>query len=189
MPDFPAPFNSNQAFFQTTEPITYQLAANEDAARRRGTSQAGATGTSPPRPDPKQVFQTLTAAVTGLGDVLNKGQDVSGALATLANALASFTQSLTVAPPPPPPPTPPAQTPPAQNTGGGPLPPALVNPPPAPPFGIARPNPSAGPNQAFIELPVGTERAGLPPQPPMKPEPPIGLYPPEAGAPVFWTTP
>ncbi|MBM3270356.1 MAG: hypothetical protein FJZ01_22200 [Candidatus Sericytochromatia bacterium] len=189
MPDFPAPFSTSQPFFQTSEPITFQLQANEEAARRRSAANAGA-GAPPPaapaggaqKPDPRQVFQTLSAAVTNLGEVLNKGQDVSSALATLANALATFTTALNPAAPPP------QNAPaPAQNAGVGQLPPALRNPPPAPPTGIAPPNPSAGPNQAFIELPVGAERGGLPPQPVFKPEPPVGLYPASAGAPAFWT--
>ncbi len=192
MPDFPTPFSSSQPFFQTSEPITFQLQANEEAARRRAAASAGASSSSTTasttasttvvggnRPDPKQVFQTLTAAVTSLGDVLNKGQDVSGALAQLATALATFTQSLS-------PTTATAQT---SNTPVGQLPPALRNPPPAPPLGIAPPNPSAGPNQAFLELPPGAERGGLPPQPVFKPEPPVGLYPASAGAPAFWTAP
>lgn len=199
MPDFP---NVNNPFFQTPVPITFQMQAAEEAARRRATLQVSASTTSGASTTtstssttggtttsttstggsggtasttgsltPAQAFQNLQGAVTALGTVLSQGQNVNQALGNLAQVLAAFTQAVSQ------PQSGSQTTPPPRPTNPN------ANPAPAPPLGIAPPNPRS----QHIELPPGSERAGLPPQPPMKPEPPIGLYAPSVGAPSFWT--
>lgn len=189
--------NYNNPFFQTAAPVTFQMQAWEESAKRRAAAQ-GAQAPSPQAPaaqataqpapasgtasggaaaaNPTDIFKSLQTAVTALGDVLSKGQNVNQALGNLAQVLASFSQSIT---------QPQSGAQPTTTTQPNRVVNPNGNPAPAPPLGIAPPNPRS----QHIQLPPGTERAGLPPQPPMKPEPPIGLYPQGAGAPVFWTQP
>lgn len=199
--------NVNNPFFSTAVPVTFQMQAWEEAAKRRaaaqqlstsssasgsfttsvftgttsstapgtvaitGTTGGGTAGSGGSTPvTPAKAFENLQGAVTALGSVLNSGQNVNQALGNLATILAAFTQAV-------------AQPGSGSQTSPPPQVNPHANPAPAPPLGIAPPNPRS----QHIQLPPGTERAGLPPQPPMKPEPPVGLYPAGAGAPSFWT--